>query len=145
MSTPVKRPLAPKTPGSSLQILFGSILAISLLLAINFSGRIAAGRQIVAQRDDMMKSISTLQAKATALSSELSYVSSEDFVNQWARGEGKMVKPDEVLIVPVPGAMTPQPTATPFVAVASNNQNEDAQNWQLWWQLFFDSSPPGSN
>lgn len=144
MSTPAKRPLAPKTPGSSIQIVFGAILAISLLLAINFSGRIAAGRQIESQRDNMMKSISTLQAQATALSGELHYVTGDDFVNQWARGEGKMVKPDEVLIVPVPGALTPEPTATPFVAVAANTQSDDSQNLQLWWQLFFDSPPPGS-
>ena len=144
MTTPVKRPAPPRNRGSSLQIVFGAILAISLLLAISFSGRIAAGRNIEAQRDTMMHSISTLQAQATALSSNLNYVSSDDFVNQWARGEGKMVKPDEVLIVPVPGALTPEPTGTPFIPVASEVQNTDAQNWQLWWQLFFDSPPPGS-
>jgi cell division protein FtsB len=126
-----------------LQIVFGAMLAISLLLAINFSGRIAAGRQIESQRDTMMESISTLQAQATALSSELNYVSSDDFVNQWARGEGKMVKPDEVLIVPVPGALTPEPTATPFAAVAQTDQSDQPENWKLWWQLFFDSPPPG--
>ena len=142
MSTPVKRPLTPRGQGSSLQIVFGSILAISLLLAINFSGRIAAGQRIASDRDTILRSISTLQAQATALQSQLGYVSSDGFIEQWARGEGKMVKGDEVLVVPVPGPMTPQPTPTPFFAPPQVASSQESQNWQLWWQLFFDSPPP---
>jgi cell division protein FtsB len=145
MSTPVKRPLAPRNQGSSLQIVFGSILAISLLLAINFSGRIAAGRQIDAKRDALDHSISTLKAQATALKSELNFVNSDAFIDQWARKEGRMVKPNEVLIVPVPGPSTPQPSPTPFVAIANNTQQETTQNWKLWWQLFFDAPPPNES
>src|SRR5258708_34631080 len=113
MTTPVKRPLVSRNRGSSLQIVFGSILAITLLLAINFSGRIAAGRQIESKRDDIQKSISTLQAQATALQSQLNYVNSDAFVEEWARREGKIAKPDEVLLAPVPGPMTPEPSPTP--------------------------------
>src|SRR5258706_6482412 len=141
MSTPVKRPLAPRNQGSSLQIVFGSILAISLLLAINFSGRIAAGRQIDTKRDTLDHSISTLQAQATALQSELNFVNSDAFIAQWARKEGRMVKPNEVLIVPVPGPMTPEPSPTPFIPT-SLEPHQDTKNWKLWWQLFFDAPPP---
>jgi cell division protein FtsB len=142
MSTPVKRPLVPRNQGSSLQIVFGSILAISLLLAINFSGRIAAGRQIDSKRDTLDQSISTLQAQATALQSELNFVNSDAFIAQWARKEGRMVKPNEVLIVPVPGPMTPEPSPTPFVSTVTDLQNPQTNNWKLWWQLFFDAPPP---
>ncbi len=144
MSTPVKRPLTPRGQGSSLQIVFGSILAISLLLAINFSGRIAAGRRIVSERDKLQGAISTLQAQATALQGELNFVSSDTFIEQWARKEGRMVKGDEVLVIPVPGPSTPQPSPTPQLAVAVDSQKPDTQNWKLWWQLFFDSPPPDS-
>jgi cell division protein FtsB len=145
MSTPVtKRPSPPRNQGSSLQIVFGSILAISLLLAINFSGRIAAGRQIETKRDDLMRAITTLEAQATALNSQLNYVSSDSFVNDWARREGRMVKGDEVLVVPVPGPSSgPKIAATPFVdtSIAETNDPE-FKNWELWWQLFFDAPPP---
>lgn len=142
MSAPARRPGLPRPQGSNLQIVFGAILAISLLLAINFSGRIAAGQRISSDRDNMLRSISTLQAQATALQSQLNDVSSDAFIEQWARGEGKMVKGDEVLVVPVPGPMTPQPSPTPFVAVPQVASSQQSQNWQLWWQLFFDSPPP---
>ncbi len=128
-----------------MQIVFGSILAISLLLAINFSGRIAAGRRIESERDTLEEVISTLQAQATALRSELNYVNSDYFVEKWARKEGKMVKGDEVLVIPVPGQATPEPAPTPFVSVASTNPRPDTENWKLWWQLFFDSPPPSSD
>src|SRR5215813_4890675 len=144
MSTPVKRPLSPKNMGSSLQIVFGSILAISLLLAINFSGRIAAGRRIDSEREKIERTITALQAQATALQAELNFVNSDDFINQWARKEGKMVKGQEVLVVPVPGPSTPQPSPTPFVA-AEDGQKPDSDTWKLWWQLFFDSPPPSES
>src|SRR5258708_24028046 len=116
MSSPAQRPRLPRPLGSNLQIVFGAILAISLLLAINFSGRIAAGQRIASDRDNMLRSISTLQAQATALQSPLNYVGSDAFIEAWARGPGKMVKGDEVLVVPAPEPMTPQPRATPFAA-----------------------------
>ena len=144
MSSPIKRLPNPRNPLSSSQIVFGSILAISLLLAINFSGRIAAGRRLESSRQDLLQSISTLQARATALKNELNYVNSDAFVEQWARGEGKMVKGNEILVVPVPAVATPQPSPTPFAPPAQSTPSPDSENWQLWWQLFFDSPPPAN-
>jgi cell division protein FtsB len=130
-----------------MQIVFGSILAISLLLAINFSGRIAAGRRIEAQRREIEQSIQTLQAQATALRSALSYYGSDAFVEQWARREGKMVREREVLVVPVPGkrgeVSQPVPTPTPPLTLPSGSDTRT--NWELWWQLFFDALPPQNN
>jgi hypothetical protein len=126
---------------SSMQIVFGSILAISLLLAINFSGRIAAGRRIEAERGDLEREITGLQAQATARASELNYYSSDDFVFAWARGEGRMVRQNEVLVVPVPGVTTPMPPPTPFTPPAEANRPAQ-DNWELWWALFFDQPPP---
>lgn len=141
MNNPLKRPLFPGWQISSMQIVFGSILAISLLLAINFSGRIAAGRRIEGERDSMERIIQTLQFQATLRASELGYYSSDEFVQQWARGEGRMVKDNEILVVPVPGRATPLPTPTPYVPPAAIQQTRQ-ENWELWWQLFFDAPPP---
>ena len=130
-----------------MQIVFGSILAISLLLAINFSGRIAAGRRIEAQRQDIEQGIQTLQAQATALRSALSYYGSDAFVEQWARREGKMVREREVLVVPVPGrqAGESEPVATPTPPLTLSGGGDARTNWELWWQLFFDAPPPQNN
>src|SRR3954452_19787312 len=139
MSTPAKRPPSPRPQLSSMQIVFGSILAISLLLAINFSGRIAAGRAIDVKRDELEASISALEAKATALHAELNYINSDDFVEHWARTEGKMVKGDEVLVGPVPARTTPEPIATSVITLPASDQQPESKSWKLWWQLFFDN------
>lgn len=134
----------PRPQGSSLQIVFIAILAISLLLAVNFSGRIAAGQQIEARKSQLDRTITALEAQATALQAELNYVNSNAFVEKWARKEGRMVKGEEMLVVPVPGPSTPQPAPTPPLVV-NTEPPQDARNWALWWQLFFDSQPPGNN
>ncbi|PJF37273.1 MAG: hypothetical protein CUN49_01060 [Candidatus Thermofonsia Clade 1 bacterium] len=137
------KPRSTPRPISNMQIVFGAILAISLLLAINFSGRIAAGRQISAQRQELLYSIETLQARATALRTELDFYSSDAFIEEWARREGKMIKAGEVLVVPVPPLTTPTPvrTPTPLPAIVARGQSAPS-NFELWWQLFFDSPPP---
>ena len=129
-----------------MQIVFGSILAISLLLAINFSGRIAAGQRIQAELSILQATIGYEEMKATALKQEFDFVSSDAFVEEWARGpEGMMIKPGEVLVIPVPGKQQVRPTPTPFVPDTDAAPNTDDQNWTLWWSMFFDSPPPGSD
>jgi len=128
-----------------MQIVFGSILTISLLLAINFSGRIAAGQQINGKLADIKDKIATLQIQATGLKSQLDFINSPAFVDQWAHTEGKMVKPDQVLVVPVPGLIVGQPTPTPAPISIAQSQPKDNANWKLWWQLFFDSPPPSDS
>jgi cell division protein FtsB len=139
-------PKSPPKQVASMQIVFGSILAISLLLAINFSGRIAAGQRIQAELTVLQATIDTERMKATALQQEFEYVNSDAFVEEWARSpEGMMIKEGEILVIPVPGQTQLRPTATPFVPTADSSTENDNQNWTLWWQMFFDSPPPGSN
>lgn len=129
-----------------MQIVFGSILAISLLLAINFSGRIAAGQRIQAELRVLQSTIQSEQIRATALKVQSDFVDSDAFVEQWARSqEGKMVKQGEVLIVPVPGRQQPTPVPTPLIASPSLAGDSDVRNSTLWWQLFFDDPAPGES
>lgn len=129
-----------------MQIVFGSILAISLLLAINFSGRIAAGQRIQSELSALQATITRLQAKATQLHGELGFIKSDAYIEQWARGpEGNMAKSGEKLVRVVPGQPPAvQPVATPInPTMGAGSAQDEVQNWQLWWQLFFDSPPPG--
>jgi cell division protein FtsB len=127
---------------SNLQIVFSAIIAISLLLAISFSGRISAGHKLEQELDKLHNVIATQRAYATALKGEYNYVLSDSFIEAWARREGKMVKGNEVLVIPVPGRSTPQPTPTPFRLNPVSAPTPQNDNWLLWWQLFFDTPPP---
>ena len=128
---------------SGLQILFASILAIGLLLGINFSSRISAGQRIQRDRSVLEIEVATLEAEQLQLQADLDYARSDEYVAAWARAEGKMVMENEVLVIPVP-AGAPLPTATPSRPTIDLQDSDAAlvENWQLWWALFFDSDPP---
>lgn len=130
---------------SSLQIVFVSILAIGMLLAINFSARIRRGQQIEELREQIQATIDVEIEINEDLRRELDYVSSDDYVEQWAHREGKMVRLGEKLVIPVPGERiaTPTPDRPPVIIEESTStQTQDEENWRLWWQLFFDGDPP---
>ena len=130
---------------SSLQIVFVSILAIGMLLAINFSARIRRGQQIEELREQIQATIDVEVDTNISLQRELDYVASDDYVEQWAHREGKMVRLGERLVIPVPGRSiaTPTPDRPPvLIEESSAPQEDEEENWKLWWQLFFDGDPP---
>ncbi len=129
---------------SGIQILFASILAIGLLLAINFSGRIAAGQRIQRDRQALEAEIATLEAEQAVLQQDLEFARSDQYVEAWARSEGKMIREGEVLVVPVPAGAplpTPSPTLAP-IPVAGLEEESVIEPWRVWWALFFDTDPP---
>ena len=131
---------------SGMQILFASILAIGLLLAINFGNRITAGQRAQESLRSVQGEIATLEAEQGSLHVELDYVRSDQYVESWARSDGKMAREGEVLVIPVPAvdsaalAATPSPETSP-----PSLQIEDepiVENWRLWWALFIDDPVP---
>jgi cell division protein FtsB len=128
---------------SSMQVMFAAILAVGLLLAINFSSRITAGQPLQEAYKRAQDEIERLQLEQEALIAERDYVQSDAFVELWARDEGKMVRPGEVLVIPVPAINSlPQPEANPAQSVPVQTTPRKPENWQVWWALFFDGAPP---
>ncbi len=129
---------------SSVQVMFAAILSIGLILAINFSARIAAGQPLQAAYSKVSAEIVTLQAQQAQLTTQRDYVLSDAYVEQWARSDGKMVRPGEVLVIPVPSsADVAAATAEPLVvAEAIQTTDDQPPPWVLWWQIFLDGPPP---
>ena len=130
------------------RILFALGLAVGLFLVINFSGRITASQPLQEAYRHAQTEIDQLKQEQAALLEERDYVRSDAFVEQWARDDGKMVRPGEVLVIPVPShtsAGLPQnPEAgTPSTPVETTPPT--SAPWTVWWALFFDSPPPTFN
>jgi hypothetical protein len=53
-----------------------------------------------------------------------------------------MVRPEEVLIVPVPSGATIGVTPTAEQTIPIETTPPEPQIWQLWWSMFFDTEPP---
>jgi cell division protein FtsB len=130
---------------SSTQVMFAVILAIALMLAVQFSARIADERNLTAIRDTVEDEIELLRNEQADLIEELDYVQSDTYVEEWARSEGRMVRDGMVLVIPIASGESQnanQPeTIEPNAANVETTLPEPA-NWQLWWELFFDSPPP---
>lgn len=122
--------------------MFAVVLAVGLLLTINFSSRIAAGRPLLDAYEAAKIEITALEAEQKALLAERDYSLSDFYVENWARGRGKMIKPGDKLFVPVPSTTTNLETQTPVVIGEFNSGAAQPENWELWWGLFFDSPPP---
>jgi cell division protein FtsB len=141
---PARPPASRHRPSqlSGVQIMFAAILAIGLILAINFSTRITASRPLQAYYHSVQAEIEVLQEEHDALLAESEYAQSDAYVEQWARQEGKMVRPGEVLVIPLAVAPQVQATATPQPFIEMQTSPPTPEPWTLWWTLFFDSDPP---
>lgn len=128
---------------SSVQIVFALLLSIGLLLVINFSGRIARGQQMEAERQRLQATIDVLEREKLELLRARDYAASDAAVEEWAHREAKMVRDGEVLVIPIPGNLAvPTAAPPPLVYVPTPVPEPAIPNWHLWWNLFFDGEPP---
>lgn len=138
--TPERR--AASSQLSGVQIMFAAILAIGLILAVNFSTRLSASRPLNDLYDSIVQEIEQLRMEQAQLYQERDYALSDAYVERWAREGGKMVRPGEVLVVPLSVDVVTAPTTAAPVFVDVETSPPRPSAWELWWTLFFDSPPP---
>ena len=81
-----KRPERKRTGQlSGLQIMFAAILAIGLILGLNFTSLIASGQPLQELYQQVNGEIDKLQQEQAALIQERDFAESDAFVAQWAR------------------------------------------------------------
>ena len=117
------------------QILLVVSLALSIVVLIDFNRRLANAQRLVNDATQLANDVATLRAQRDILATEKAYANSDQAVIDWAHSVGKEVQQGEVLVVPLPpGGVTPTPQPAPTLASIA------VPNYQLWWELFFDSS-----
>ncbi len=127
---------------SGLQIMFAAILAIGLILGLNFTRLFSAGQPLQQTHNQITAEIAQLEKDQSDLMRERDYVQSDAYVESWARDEGKMLLPGEHLVIPVGSQISAESTAEPAPITTVQTTPPEPPDWQLWWGLFFDSQPP---
>lgn len=127
---------------SGLQIMFAAILAIGLILGLNFTRLFSAGQPLQQTYNQITTQIEQLESDQSGLIRERDYVQSDAYVEAWARDEGKMLQPGERLVIPVGSQHSVEATAEPVAQASVQTTPPEPPSWQLWWSLFFDSAPP---
>jgi len=111
---------------SSFQLMFAVILAIGLILTINFSTRITAGRPLLEAYETIKHEITLLEQEQQRLLTQKDFAQNDYYVEQWARDRGKMVRPGERLIIPVPSSAGYHEREPGFCGCSNRRTDHDA-------------------
>ncbi|MGB7339543.1 MAG: hypothetical protein WBC91_11680 [Phototrophicaceae bacterium] len=135
---------------SSTQVMFAVILAIALMLAVQFSSRINSERSLNQIRNTVQEEIVLLRTDQADLIEDLAFVQSDAYVEQWARAEGRMVRDNMVLVIPIESSFTVPEVAQDQTSILPDDAQvettlPDPEPWELWWALFFDAPAPQFN
>lgn len=115
-------------------IIIGLVVLASL--GVDFNRRMVRLRQLSEQKERVAAQLEGLKRTQRYLETQIAYATSEAAVVRWAYEEGKMVRPGDNPIVPLPPAdSTPVPTPTPVETMQA------VRNWQVWLWLFVDVEP----
>jgi hypothetical protein len=111
-------------------------LAAGLLVMLDFNRRQAEAQRLESDANRAATEVAQLEYENAVLETQVAYATTDAAVIEWAHEQGKLVQGDEVLVVPL--LPTPQATAAPPPVSAPPLP----PTWTLWWNLFFDWSPP---
>jgi cell division protein FtsB len=107
-----------------------AVAVILFFLVMDLNSRLNELSRLTSQRDQAATVVAELESTLGVLKTQVEYARSEGAVEEWAYGEGKMVRPGENLIIPLsPPGTTPQPVLLPTQVV------EPVQNWEIWMAL----------
>lgn len=114
-------------PVSKKQILIAALLVLFVFLLMDLNSRLTELSRQSRQRDQMQTEASYLMLTEAALQGEVEYATSEAAVEDWAREQGHMQRPGDVVIIPMPAkGATPSPVVTVAPTITP------VPRWQVW-------------
>jgi cell division protein FtsB len=107
-------------------------LVVIFFLLMGLSARYNELSKLSDQNNIMQTEVVALRITNSHIETQIGYATSEVAVEEYAREKGYMVKPGEVLIVPLSSSeLTPTPVLQPTV------ETNPLPNWKIWYELFF--------
>ncbi len=107
-------------------------LVVIFFLLMGLSARYNELSKLSDQNNLMQTEVVALRITNSHIETQIGYATSEIAVEEYAREKGYMVKPGEVLIVPLSSSeLTPTPVLQPTV------ETKSLPNWKIWYELFF--------
>jgi len=109
-----------------------AIVVLGILVLGDLNRRMADARRLEQDTLILQTEVAAMATERVDLMTRVAGATSENAIAAWAREEAKMVKPGEVLVVPVG-----PPGATPVPGEASGGSNEELSNLEIWLALLF--------
>ena len=123
------------------QIITIVVATMAISMIVDFGRKATANYRIRNEELRLEQEIAAERAKHEALLAHREYVQTDEYVEHVAREELKLVRPGEIVIVPVP--LNRKPLPTPHTSPAPGKLLRRESHWQEWWVLFFDRPPMG--
>lgn len=132
-----KRP-GPKVPIA--QFIAVIALSISIFLVIDFGRRAAANYRVQREAQRLSQEVETVRQQQAELLAWRSYVASDLYVEEVARKELRLARPNEtvVIVMPTPEAIAITTTTESLAEVTAPIIQTPAE---AWWHLFFGLQP----
>ena len=120
-----------KSPRLS-RILLVILAVIGVFVLGDLTRRMADARRLERDARLLGTQVQALEQEQADLQTQVARATSEGMVEEWARGEAKMVGQGEKLVVPIAPEVA-RPSATPLPSDAERSPSR----WDVWWALLF--------
>jgi len=124
------------------QVLLVMALITLMPLAVDISERLSTMRRMRREEAKTNQLLAEAQAEQETLQAQLDYVSSDAYLEQWARVEARMVQSGQVGIVPVWAGLAPGQDDSVQSESVSSSVDAPASIPDQWRRLFFDEPKP---
>ncbi len=123
----VSPPPAQSNPSSSKnRLLIAAGIVVFLLVFGELWRRISQAAELRDLERQIGAQVTELARESDRMATQIAGAQSDEAVAEWARNEGKMVLPGEVLVQPL------APTASSATPEAAGDPSDDVPNWRVW-------------
>lgn len=126
-------------PVSLTQVLVVVILAIVVYFAVDLTQAAFTIYRLRGWEESLDKEVAELQTEVGQLQKQKEQMHTDAYLERKAREELRLVRPGDVLVVPVTDKAqpTPAPQITPSPGPSLPPVEKEKPFWQAWWDRFF--------
>jgi cell division protein FtsB len=120
-------PAAEPSPRKNRWVVAAAII-VFLLVFGELWRRISQASELRDLEHQIGAQVTQLALESDRMGTLVANAQSDEAVADWARNEGKMILPGEVLVQPM------APTAKSSTAESAEDAEENIPNWRIWWE-----------
>jgi cell division protein FtsB len=128
MQTPTPPPSPADASSRKNRLLVAGAILVFLLVFGELWRRISQAADLRGLEHQIGAQVTQLAQESNRMATLVAKAQNDDAVAEWARNEGKMILPGEVLVQPIAPtiqAATPEP---------AEDTEQDVPNWRIWWE-----------
>jgi cell division protein FtsB len=128
MPTRTPPPASPEPSSPRSKLLVAAAILVFLLVFGELWRRISQAADLRGLEHQIGAQVTQLAQESDRMATLVAGAQSDEAVADWARNEGRMILPGEVLVQPI------APTVTPAAPEETEEPAVEVENWRVWWE-----------